>query len=121
MKYGSFSYASLVFFVLASGCTKKPAPVISEMSSEQLVERGKAIYQLNCITCHNPDPGKNGILGPLVSGSNRALLEGRILHATYPVGYKPKRETQQMPALPHLEKEIPALEAYLNSTVGAGK
>lgn len=102
----------------ALGCTKKSAPVPSEMTPEQLVERGKTIYQLNCIACHNPDPKKEGVLGPIASGANRALLEARILRAAYPVDYKPKRGTQQMPALPHLEKEIPALEAYLNSISG---
>lgn len=114
-----FCYISLVLFTAGLGCTKKSAPLVTEMSPEQLVARGKAIYQLNCITCHNPDPVKEGVLGPIVRGSNRDLLEARILRGVYPVDYKPKRDTQQMPPLPHLEKEIPALEAYLNSTSGA--
>lgn len=91
------------------------------MTPEQLVDRGKMIYQLNCISCHNPDPSKDGLLGPLVWGSTNALLEERVLRAAYPVGYKPKRETQQMPALPHLQKELPALEAFLNSPSGVVK
>lgn len=73
-----------------------------------------SIYKLNCIACHNVDPGKDGVAGPALTGSSKELLEARILRAAYPAGYKPKRDTKQMPALPHLEKEIPAISAYLN-------
>jgi len=41
------------------------------------------------------------------------LLEARILRASYPPGYKPKRSTHVMPAQPAVEPEIPALAAYL--------
>lgn len=107
-----FFLVSLVFFI-AGGCTQRAAPDISKMTPAQLAERGKAIYQLNCISCHNPDPTKDGVVGPAISGSARGLIEMRVLRAGYPAGYKSKRNTQLMPPLPHLEKEIPALEAFL--------
>ncbi len=105
----------LIFLV--SGCTKKPeSDSASQLSAVQLVERGKAIYNLNCIACHNPDPTKDGATGPSLSDSSKELIEARVLRATYPAGYKAKRDSKVMPPLPHLEKEIPALQAFLNAT-----
>jgi hypothetical protein len=34
---------------------------------------------------------------------------------SYPPNYVPKRKSKSMIALPQLEKEIPAIHAYLNS------
>lgn len=82
---------------------------------DPLVDKGRAVYLSNCIACHNPDPTLNGAIGPNVHGSSIELLEARILHAKYPDGYKPKRETAQMPAFPELKNEIPALHAFLNA------
>ncbi len=109
-----FSLLAIVF--VGVGCTPKAgsgsAP--SELSADQLKERGKVIYVSSCIACHNVDPSKDGSVGPAIKGSSLELISARVLRAAYPAGYKPKRETAQMPALPHLEKEIPALHAYLN-------
>lgn len=82
---------------------------------DPLVDKGRAVYLSNCIACHNPDPTLNGAIGPNVHGSSIELLEARILHAKYPDGYKPKRETAQMPAFPELKNEIPAIHAFLNA------
>ena len=105
---------SVLVLLVAVRCTRNAAPDISKMSSAELTERGKAIYQLNCISCHNPDPSKDGAVGPAIKGSSRELIEVRVLRAGYPVGYKSKRATQQMPPLPHLEREIPALAEFLH-------
>ena len=111
MKFGL-----LIFIFFFAACTKKAdAPGADQLTADQLVQRGKSIYKLNCISCHNSDPLTDGALGPAIFGSDPALLEARILHAKYPEGYKPKRSTSQMPALPHLAKEIPALHAFLNT------
>jgi mono/diheme cytochrome c family protein len=72
------------------------------------------IYVQNCIACHNTDPSKPGSVGPEIANSSRELLEMRIIEGKYPAGYTPKRKTSQMPPLPHLKPEIPALEAYLS-------
>ncbi len=77
--------------------------------------RGKSIYALNCIACHAVNPAKDGPMGPAVSGSSAELLEARVMRGAYPDGYKPKRTTRQMSAISHLEKELPALHAYLNA------
>lgn len=88
------------------------APTEQDLTA-QLAQRGKSVYNLNCIACHNSDPSKDGSTGPSLRGSSRELLDAKILRATYPGGYKSKRDTKLMPALPHLAKEISALEAYL--------
>lgn len=98
--------------ILLAACTKKTSPT-DPITPDQLVQRGQSIYNLNCIACHNADPSKDGLAGPSLRGSSKELLEARLLKAAYPAAYKPKRDTKQMPTLPHLEKEIPALEAFL--------
>jgi mono/diheme cytochrome c family protein len=76
--------------------------------------RGRRIYMTVCITCHNPDPSKDGPIGPAIKGSSRELIEARVLHQSYPPGYTPKRKTALMPKQPQLAKDIPDLAAYLN-------
>ena len=76
-------------------------------------ERGRAVYIANCVACHNSDPSKEGPIGPALKGSDRELLEARVLSSKYPPNYKPKRPTQVMPQFPFLKSEIPYLAAYL--------
>lgn len=107
----------LLFLLLQLACTgKKDSPqATATLSQQDLVARGKVIYESNCIACHHMDPKLNGSLGPEVADASLDLLQARILRAQYPAGYKPKRNTATMVALPHLEKEIPAIHAYLES------
>ncbi len=101
----------LSVFIL-SGCSRPNGVALSALASQ-----GKATYMSNCIACHNPDPRLVGSIGPDVAGSSLELLTARILHKSYPLGYKPKRTSGLMPELPFLEKDIPALHAYLNSFI----
>jgi len=57
-----------------------------------------------------------GSVGPDVYGSSIELLKARIMTATYPDEYRPKRTTSMMVELPELESDIPALHFYLNNT-----
>lgn len=118
-----FAFVAVACAFAVAGCTKKStetsAPV--EMTVEQLSQRGKSIYVSNCASCHNVDPSQDGAIGPAVAGSSQELIEARVMRAEYPAGYKPKRETHTMVALPHLQKEIPSLAAYLSSVTGAAK
>ncbi len=75
--------------------------------------KGKQVYTINCAACHNMDPAKVGALGPEVKGSSKELIAARLLSASYPKGYKPKRNTKLMVALPHLKGNIDDLAAYL--------
>ena len=77
-------------------------------------ERGRRIYMATCIACHNVDPSRDGAIGPAVTGASRELLEARILNASYPPNYTPKRKTALMPKQPQLAKDIPDLAAYLS-------
>jgi mono/diheme cytochrome c family protein len=83
-------------------------------SLSPLEEKGKTAYMATCIACHASDPSKDGSLGPSVAGSTKELLKLRVLQGKYPDGYKPKRNSKIMTPLPHLEKDIEALHAYLN-------
>jgi mono/diheme cytochrome c family protein len=106
----------LFFFLLLSACTRKSdAPVSAEETKAKLLSVGRSTYLSSCTACHSPDPKKDGPVGPAVAFSSLELIEKRVLEASYPAGYKPKRETHTMVALPHLKPDIPALHAYLNS------
>jgi len=91
----------------------------SEPGDQNLERRGASVYRSACIACHNPDPSRDGTLGPAVAGSSRALIEARVLRAAYPDGYTPKRTTSVMPQMPWLEPEIDALSAYLAASVAS--
>ncbi len=109
-------FGVILFFVLA-GCPSKQdtAGQMQSKGAQDLVGRGRVVYASNCTACHNPDPKKSGNLGPEVFGSPRDLIEARVLRAEYPAGYKPKRPTKAMAALPHLKNDIDALAAFLNN------
>jgi mono/diheme cytochrome c family protein len=77
-------------------------------------QKGRTLYSLHCIACHNVDPAKDGSLGPAVAGSSLDLLLARVIRGEYPPGYAPKRSTRLMQKLPMSEEEVKALHAYLN-------
>jgi mono/diheme cytochrome c family protein len=78
-------------------------------------EKGRTLYSLHCTACHNPDPSKDGSLGPAVKGSSLDLLIARVTRGEYPPGYTPKRQTHIMQKLPLTVDEVKSLHAYLNS------
>lgn len=80
-----------------------------------LVKRGRVVFETNCTACHARDPRVDGPLGPANACASAELLVAKVIHNRYPPGYTPKRDTQAMAPLPHLEKEMPALAAYLGS------
>ncbi len=100
----------LLLFVL-SAC-KKEAPTQSD--GEALYQRGKLTYITRCAVCHNQDPHQPGSVGPDVFGSSKELVEARVMRAEYPAGYKPKRDTHLMVALPDVQNDIDAIYSFLN-------
>lgn len=98
----------------AAAAPATPAPALTG-EQQALIETGKKIYRSQCIACHNFDITKDGVQGPAIAGSSLELLEARIMRLEYPAGYKPKRATKNMRALPMLKKYIPALHAFLNA------
>ncbi len=109
-----FCAVFLSFFLVVS-CTKKETAENTVLTPDQLAVHGKTVYQLNCVACHGADPKVDGPVGPSIAGSSKELIEARVMRTQYPDDYKPKRTSHTMVALPHLQNEIPALHAYLNS------
>jgi mono/diheme cytochrome c family protein len=102
---------ALLFVLMLSGCGKKSDGPATAGDGDP--NRGRAIYLSNCAACHSNDPSKDGPLGPAIKGSSRELIEARVLRASYPPGYTPKRKTTMMPAQPDLKPAIPDLAAFL--------
>jgi mono/diheme cytochrome c family protein len=94
-----------IALALATGCSQE------KLSPE--AERGRQVYQAQCIVCHYSDPAQAGVVGPPVRGSSEELLRAKVLHGTSPPGYTPKRPTKVMQPMPQLANDIPALAAYL--------
>ena len=105
-------YFVFFLFLILTGCGKD-----SESPTETVrmgdPDRGRRIYLANCIACHSSDPSKDGSVAPPVKGASKELLEARILRATYPAGYAPKRKSTSKPAYPFLKSAIPDLAAFL--------
>ena len=76
-------------------------------------QKGRIVYMTNCVVCHNPDPNLPGSQGPPIAGSSSELIADRVLYLKYPPGYKPKRTTHAMRALPQLANQIDNLYAFL--------
>jgi mono/diheme cytochrome c family protein len=102
----------VVIAVGLSACSKD-SDQAAQASKDPDWERGRSVYIANCVACHNNDPSKDGPIGPALKGSDRELIEARVLTSKYPPNYKPKRPTQVMPQFPFLKPEIPYLAAYL--------
>ena len=120
-----YCFVLILFFLIVSCEKKVPKQEVSELQLDNDINdetttligdpaRGKAIYNLNCISCHNLDPKKQGSIGPQIYGSSKELLSKKILFGKYPKNYKPKRSGGAMPIMPNLDKEMTNLHAFLN-------
>lgn len=105
MKAGTIAMLGAVTLTALAGCSQE------KLSPE--AERGRQVYQAQCIACHNSDPAQPGAIGPAVKGPSEDLLRAKVLQGTYPPGYAPKRPTKVMQPMPQLANEISALAAYL--------
>jgi mono/diheme cytochrome c family protein len=91
-----------------SGCKR-------EADTRSAADKGRTLYSLHCMTCHNVNPAKDGSLGPGLQAPSLELLQARIQRGEYPAGYTPKRSTRIMQKLPLTDEEVRSLHAYLNS------
>ena len=114
--------AAAALALLAAGCGDQPAPPSEGKGSAPAsapapavasAERGKQVWLGQCIACHNPDPTKDGPIGPAVKGASPALVEARVVRGEYPAGYAPKRPTKVMPPRPDLASSVADLAAFL--------
>lgn len=98
----------LIFF----GCQKISTPT-SFTENEKL---GQKIYQVNCLSCHHPNPMQTGTIGPDLANSSFELIKMRVTSLDYPKNYRPKRRTHLMPEFKHLTQEdIQYLYDYINA------
>ncbi len=111
---GKWYLAFLLVFLLHGCGNDSGAPAQTARAGDPA--RGRGIYLANCTACHNSDPSRDGSVGPAIKGSSLELIEARVLRASYPPGYTPKRQTKLMPAQPYLKSAIPDLAAFLNSS-----
>ena len=79
------------------------------------IDKGRMVYFANCVSCHNNNPKKIGSIGPEVYGVSIDVLTQKIVFGKYPENYRPKRTSKIMPSMPHLNKEISNLHAFINS------
>ena len=79
------------------------------------IDKGRMVYFANCVSCHNNNPKKPGSIGPEVYGASIDVLAQKIVSGKYPENYRPKRTSNIMPSMPHLNKEISNLHAFINS------
>ena len=97
-----------------AGNASAPAPTPAAVAAAGSAEKGRQVWLGQCVACHNPDPTKDGPLGPAVKGSSRELVDARVVRGEYPAGYTPKRPTKVMPPRPDLAPSVPDLAAYLH-------
>ena len=121
-------FCALLLIMLISSCEKKSIKqeeVESEPDQKKLnytiasttdIEKGRMAYFANCVSCHNNNPKKPGSIGPEVYGASIDVLTQKIVFGKYPENYRPKRKSKIMPLMPHLNKEISNLHAFINSS-----
>ena len=119
-------FFSLLMIMFVSNCEKKSIEQ-EEAEADQKnlnnnfalttdIEKGRMVYFANCVSCHNNNPKKPGSIGPEVYGVSIDVLTQKIVSGTYPENYSPKRTSKIMPSMPHLNKEISNLHAFINSS-----
>ena len=118
-------FFALLLIMLLSNCEKKnikqeeaETDKKNTQNSVKLttdIEKGRMVYFANCVSCHNNNPRKPGSIGPEVYGVSIDVLTQKIVSGKYPENYIPKRTSKIMPSMPHLNKEISNLHAFINS------
>ena len=119
-------FFALLLIMLVSNCEKKSIEQEeAEVDQNKLnntvalttdIEKGRMVYFANCVSCHNNNPKKPGSIGPEVYGVSIDALTQKIVYGKYPENYRPKRTSKIMPSMPHLNKEISNLHAFINSS-----
>ena len=120
-------FCALLLIMLISSCEKKSITqkeTESESDQKKLsnialttnIKKGRIVYFANCVSCHNNNPKKPGSIGPEVYGASIDVLTQKIVFGKYPENYRPKRTSKIMPLMPHLNKEISNLHAFINSS-----
>lgn len=87
--------------------------------TQATLDKGKRLYLSNCIQCHNKDPNLKGSLGPEMVDAPLSVMTSKVMTGVYPAvlpaGFVPKRKSKAMRKIPKLEKDIPAIHAWVQS------
>ena len=118
-------FTAFLLILLVSNCEKKNIEQEkAETDQKKLnnnvvlktdIEKGRMLYFANCVSCHNNNPKKPGSIGPEVYGVSIDVLTQKIVSGKYPENYRPKRSSKIMPSMPHLNKDISNIHAFINS------
>ena len=118
-------FLAVLLIILVSNCEKKSIEQEEAETDQEIlnntvaltteIEKGRMVYFANCVSCHNNNPKKPGSIGPEIYGVSIDTLTQKIVYGNYPENYRPKKTSKIMPAMPHLNKKISNLHAYLNS------
>ena len=116
----------LLLIALVSNCENKSLKqeeaevdqnkITNSVALKTDIEKGRMVYFANCVSCHNNNTKKPGSIGPEVYGVPIDVLTQKIISGKYPENYSPKRKTKIMPLMPHLNKDISNLHAFINSS-----
>lgn len=86
---------------------------------QAILDKGKRVYMANCIQCHNRDPNLKGSLGPEMVDAPLEVMTSKVMTGLYPVvlpaGFVPKRKSKAMRKIPKLQKDVPAIHAWVQS------
>ena len=86
---------------------------------QETLDKGKRLYMANCIQCHNRDPNLKGSVGPEMIDAPLEVMTSKVMTGVYPdvlpPGFVPKRKSRAMRKIPKLQKDIPAIHAWVQS------
>lgn len=89
------------------------------LSQTPQLDKGRRAYFSSCTQCHNKDPNLKGSMGPELVDVPLEVMMHKVKTGRYPEvlpkGYTPKRKTKLMRPLPKLEKDVPAIYAWIQS------
>jgi mono/diheme cytochrome c family protein len=123
----SIPLTALISMLFIIGATWYSQHESIDLSTLPPAERGERIYRRLCLSCHAADPTKEreGVAtpGPPLAGSSLTLLTMRVRSLSYPEGYTPKRNTQNMTTFDLSDEVLADLFAFLNPSAAppAGK
>lgn len=71
------------------------------------------MYERNCTKCHNVNPSLAGTTGPELVTTPERVYKVKIVHGSYPSGYKAKRRSKAMPKFKLYDWQIKSLYWYI--------
>ena len=124
----SVLFVALLLPVLSFAQAKKSAPKSSEKTGNALqlaMERGKTVYNLACLTCHQADGSGVPSLNPPLTGTSWVLGQKRVLIDQVLRGSQGKVEIDgetfhnNMPPMAHLtDQQIADVLSYVRNSFG---